>query len=157
MCIVGVLFGCLSVVPTTVVLENATPDSKENKQADASTRLFSKVLSAARCCEIVRQQNVKVYLHIHVQRECSAIPFMPSIVCHQGSSHLSPVLAYDLLSRYKFSTLTSAPLYSNINRLFAQNPVFEIVHQESVKKVYLHIHVQRECSAIPFMRTIMCP
>ena len=38
--------------------------------------------------------------------------------------------------------------------LYAQNPVFEIVHDESVK-VYLHIHVQRECSAEPSMRRIL--
>ena len=36
-CVVGVRFGCISV-PTTV-RESATPDSNENKQAGASTRL----------------------------------------------------------------------------------------------------------------------
>ena len=45
---------------------------------------------------------------------------MRSILCHPD---LSPVLAYDFLSRCKFSTLASTPLYSSINRLFAQNPV----------------------------------
>ena len=59
--------------------------------------------------------------------------------CHQESSHLSPVLAYDFLSRCKSGTLTSTPLYSSIDRLYAQNPVFEIVHEESVK-VYLHMY-----------------
>ena len=56
-------------------------------------------------------------------------------------SHLSPVLGYDFLSRCKFSTPTinSTLLYSSINRLYAQNPVFEIVREESVK-VYLHIY-----------------
>ena len=34
---------------------------------------------------------------------------------------------------------TSTPLYSSINRLYAQNPVFEIVHDESVK-VYLDMY-----------------
>ena len=55
--------------------------------------------------------------------------------------HLSPVLAYDFLSRYKFRTptSTSTPLYSSINRPYAQNPVFEIVREESVK-VYLHMY-----------------
>ena len=57
--------------------------------------------------------------------------------------HISPapVLAYDFSSRCKFSTPTSnsTPLYSIINRLYAQNPVFEIVHDESVK-VYLHMY-----------------
>ena len=55
------------------------------------------------------------------------------------SSHLSPVLAYDLLSRCKISTPASTTFYRSINRLHAQNPVFEIVHDESVK-VYLHMH-----------------
>ena len=52
-------------------------------------------------------------------------------------SHLSPVLAYDFLSRCKFSTPSSTPLYSSINRLYAQNPVFAIV-QDASAKVYLH-------------------
>ena len=60
--------------------------------------------------------------------------------CHNKSSHLSPVLVYDFLSRCKFSsTPTRTPLYISINRLYAQNPVFEIVREESVK-VYLHMH-----------------
>ena len=40
---------CLAYCTTGVVLntvrESATPDSKENKQADAGSRLFSKTLS----------------------------------------------------------------------------------------------------------------
>ena len=46
-CVVGVWLGCFSVVPTTV-RESATPDSKENKQADAGIRSFSKALSVRR-------------------------------------------------------------------------------------------------------------
>ena len=41
--------------------------------------------------------------------------------------------------RYKFSTPTSTSLYSGIDTLYAQNPVFEIVHDESVK-VYPHMY-----------------
>ena len=59
--------------------------------------------------------------------------------CHLESSHSSPVLAYDFLSRCKFSNPTSTFLYRSINRLYAQNPVFEIVHDDSVK-VYLHMY-----------------
>ena len=56
------------------------------------------------------------------------------------SSHLAPVLASDLLSRCNFSTpTTSTLLYSSIIRLYPQNPVFEIVNDESVK-VYLHMY-----------------
>ena len=83
----------------------------------------------------------------YVQRECSAEPFMRSILCHEGSSRLSPVLAYDFLSRCKFNTLTSTPLYSS-SRLYAQNPLFEIVHEESVM-VYLHT-----CATGMFSRTL---
>ena len=94
---------------------------------------------------IVHRQSVKVYRHIYngnVQQNPSCAASF-----HNESSHLSPVLAYDFLSRCKFGTptstplysTTSTPLYSSINRLYAQNPVFEIVREESVK-VYLHMH-----------------
>ena len=65
----------------------------------------------------------------------------PSCVgsCHNESSRLSPVLACDFLLRCKFRTPTSTSLYSSINRLYAQDPGFEIVREESVK-VYLHMH-----------------
>ena len=46
-CVVGVWLGCINVVPTTV-RESAAPDSKENKQADAGSRLFSKAFSVRR-------------------------------------------------------------------------------------------------------------
>ena len=45
--VVGVWLGCISVVPTPV-REIASLDSKENKQADAGSRLFSKT-SSMRC------------------------------------------------------------------------------------------------------------
>ena len=44
---VGAWLGCISVVPITV-RESATPDSNENKQADAGSRLFSKAFSVRR-------------------------------------------------------------------------------------------------------------
>ena len=52
------------------------------------------------------------------------------------STQFSPTF---FLSRCKFSTPTSTPLYSSINRFYAQNPVFETVHDESVK-VYPHMY-----------------
>ena len=66
---------------------------------------------------------------------------MRRILCYEGIFHLSQVLAYDFSSRCKFSTptSTSTPLYSSINRLCAQNPVFEIVREESLQ-VYLHMY-----------------
>ena len=41
--------------------------------------------------------------------------------------------------RCKFSTPTGISSYSGVNTLYAQNPVFEIVHDESVK-VYPHMY-----------------
>ena len=79
---------------------------------------------------------MKVYLHMsngNVQRNLLCAAF-----CHQESSHLAPVLAYDFLSRCKFSTPTCTLLYSSIIRLYPQNSVFRIVHNESVK-VYLYM------------------
>ena len=57
-------FGCNGVV-LNIVRESATPDSKENKQANAGSRLFSKAFSA---------------IYTYVQRECSAEPLMRSIL-----------------------------------------------------------------------------
>ena len=111
-----------------------TPDCKENKLADAGSRLFSKAFSsAARCCVIVHRQSVKIYVHIYngsVQQNPSC-----TASCHDESSHVSLVLAYIFLARCKFRkpTINSTPLYSSINRLYAQNPVFETVREESVK------------------------
>ena len=78
-------------------------------------------------------------LSTHVQRECSAEPFMRRILSQRVFTSLSPVLACDFLLRCKFRTPTSTSLYSSINRLYAQDPGFEIVREESVK-VYLHMH-----------------
>ena len=41
--------------------------------------------------------------------------------------------------RCKFSTPTSTSLYRDINTLYAQNPVFEVLHDESVN-VYPHMY-----------------
>ena len=99
-CVVGVLLGCISVVFTTA-RESVMPDSKENKQADAGSRLLSKAFP-------LRRVVVELFiegLFIHLQQECSAKPFMRSILCHKGTSRLSQVLAYDFLSQCKFSPL----------------------------------------------------
>ena len=107
---------------------------KTNRLTQAVVFFRRHFLCGALLCNCSSAER-EVYLHIHVQREYSAEPFMRSILS------LSPVLAYDFLSRCKFSTPTntSTPFYSSINRLYAQNPGFEIVREESVK-VYLHMH-----------------
>ena len=88
-------------------------------------------------------------------------------LCAASCFHLSPVLAYVFLSRGKSSTVqctvffytpaqVDAPIMysSSINRLYAKNPVFEIVHQESVKVYHLHMYngnIQQNS-----MRRILC-
>ena len=48
-CVVGVWLGSISSVVLTTVWESATPDSKENKKADAGSRLlFSRAFSERR-------------------------------------------------------------------------------------------------------------
>ena len=70
-------------------------------------------------------------------------------LCAASCFHLSPVLAYVLLSRGKSSTVqcivflyTPAQVNAPImySRLYAKNPVFEIVHEESVKVYHLHMY-----------------
>ena len=95
--------------------------------------LLTGSMSRTLCSKMLSEERED--LSTHVQRECSAEPFMRSIQFF----HLSPILAYEFLSRLNFSTLISTPLYSSINRLYAQHPVFEIVHRESVK-IYLHMY-----------------
>ena len=87
-------------------------------------------------------------------------------LCAASCFHLSRVLAYVFLSRGKPSTVqctvffytpaqADAPIiYSSINRLYAKNPVFEIVHEESVKVYHLHMYngnIQHNS-----MRRILC-
>ena len=77
-------------------------------------------------------------LSTHVPRECSAEPFMRSILSLSIFASL-PDSRLRFFIAIKFSTPNSTPLYSSIDKLYAQNFVFEIVHKESVK-VYLHMH-----------------
>ena len=69
---------CTGVVLNTV-RESATPDSKENKQADAGSRRFRRhFLCGALLCKFSSTEHEG--LSTHVQRECSAEPFMRSIL-----------------------------------------------------------------------------
>ena len=82
--------------------------------------------------EIVHQESVKVYLHIHVQRECSAEASIRSAASRVTKDlPISPLFSPTIFYRDANSILFNTPLYRS--RLYAQNPVFEIAHQESVK------------------------
>ena len=48
-------------------------------------------------------------------------------------------------------------IYSSSSTFYAQNPALKIVDKQKSVNFYLHIHVQRECSAEePFMYSILC-
>ena len=69
---------CTGVVLNTVG-ENAMPDSKENKQADAGSRPFRRhFLCGALLCNFLSTEREG--LSTHVQRDWSAEPFMSSIL-----------------------------------------------------------------------------
>ena len=79
---VGVMCGWCLAYYTGVVLntvrESATPDSKENKQADAGSRRFRRhFLCGALLCNFSSTEHEG--LSTYVQRECSAEPFMRSL------------------------------------------------------------------------------
>ena len=48
-------------------------------------------------------------------------------------------LGFFIAIKFSIPTINSTPSYSSIDELYAQNPVFEIAHKESVK-VYLHMY-----------------
>ena len=69
---------CTGVVLNTV-RESATPDSKENKQADAGSCRFRRhFLYGAVLCNFSSTEHEG--LSTHVQRKCSAETFMRSIL-----------------------------------------------------------------------------
>ena len=54
--------------------------------------------------------------------------------------HISPRFSPTIFYREANSVILSTPLYSSINRLYAQNPVFAIIHDDESVKVYLHMY-----------------
>ena len=59
--------------------------------------------------------------------------------CAWGPVNTSPRFSPTTFYRDENSVPTSTPLYNGINRLYAQNPGFEIVREESVK-LSIHMH-----------------
>ena len=113
------------------------PDCKENKQTDAGSSLFSKAFSVRSVVCKCSSSEREVYLHMYngnVQQRTLHAQH-PVTTNLNTSPRFSPTIFY----RDSNSVPTSTPLYSSINRLYAQNPGFEIVREESMK-VYLHTH-----------------
>ena len=71
----GWCLACCTGVVLDTVRESFMPDSKENKQADAGSRRFRRhFLCGALLCNFSSTEHEG--LSTHVQRECSAEPFM---------------------------------------------------------------------------------
>ena len=85
--------------------------------------------------------------------------------CHKESSHLAPVLAYDFLSRCKFSILLAhfctvlilgsirKTLWLSFRRHFLCGALS--CNFSSTEHEGLSTHVQRKCSAESFVRSIL--
>ena len=116
-CVVGVSFGCISVVPTTVQ-ESAAPNFEENKQVSAGSRLLSKTFSVRRC-EIVHEQSVMVYLHTY-NRNVQQNLFCAGLYV-TNDLPLSPRFSSTIFYRDANSVLLRAhfSLYNSSNRLYA--------------------------------------
>ena len=92
--------------------------------------------------KIIHGESVIVYLHMYSGGNVQQNPlFVES--CFTKEYSISPGSRQRCLIpmqiQYSYKYYTSTPSYSCINRLYAQNPVFEIVREESVK-VYLHMY-----------------
>ena len=107
--------------------------------------------------EVVHDESVKVYLHMYngnVQQNPLCVESCVTKEIQYSYEHT--FTAVDSMRRkpcvrncsrereglYNGNVLlliAHLSLYSSINRLYAQNPVFEVVHDESVK-VYLHMY-----------------
>ena len=75
------------------------PILKKTSRRTQAVVVSEGIFCAARCCVIFYLQSMKVYLHMHVQREWSAEPFMPSILSLR-------IFCTAVLSRCKFSPPT---------------------------------------------------
>ena len=105
--------------------------------------------------EIVHDESVEVYLHMYngnVQQNPLCVESCMTKEIQYSYEHTFTVV--DSMRRKSYVRncsrereglyngnvlLAHLSLYSSINRLYAQNPVFEVVHDESVK-VYLHMY-----------------
>ena len=114
---VGVMCGWCLACRTGVVLNTA-------KRRLTQTAVFFRrhfLCGALLCnCSSAKREG----LSTHVQRECSAEPFMrSSILSHQESSHLSPVLAYDFFIamqiKFYFNIIAHLCTAVLINRCYA--------------------------------------
>ena len=110
---------------------------KKTNRLTQAVVFFRRHFCAEPCCVIVHGQSVRsIYT---CTTGMSAEPSMRNILSQRILTSL-PGSRLRYFYRDANSVPTSTPFfYSSINRLYAQNSVFEIVSEESMK-VYLHMH-----------------
>ena len=97
---------------------------------------FEGIFCAERCCVIVHRQSVRsIYTFTTGMFSRTLHAQHPVTTNLNTSPRFSPTIFY----RDANSVPASTPFCSSINRLYAQDPGFEIVREERVK-VYLHMH-----------------
>ena len=139
LCVVGVWLVVLAA--SSSILYGKVPRLVAKKTNRVMQTVFffrRQFVCGALLCNCSSAEREGLSTHQHVPRECSAEPFMRSILSLRIFASL-PDSRLRFFIAIKFSTPNSTPLYSSIDKLYAQNFVFEIVHKESVK-VYLHMH-----------------
>ena len=137
-CMVGVW---LVELPSSSIMYWKVPRlivKKTNRLTQAVVFFRRHFLCGALLCNCSPAER-EVYLHI-CTTAMSAEPFMRSILSQRILTSL-PGSRLLFFYRDANSVPTSTPFFysSSINRLYAQNPVFKIVREESVE-VYLHMH-----------------
>ena len=136
-CVVGVW---LVELPSSSIMYWKVPRlivKRTNKLTQAVVFFRRHFLCGALLCNCSSAER-EVYLHMYSTGMFSRTLHAQHPVT--TSLNIFPRFSPTTFYRDANSVPTSTPFfYSSINRLYAQNPVFEIVREESVK-VYLHMH-----------------
>ena len=107
--------------------------------------MFLYVLQYRECTAVVRSTFYAQNPALDIVDRQKSVKMSIYTYMHKGNvQQKNPLRAASCVAKNispRFSP-TSTPMYSS--KLYAKNPVFEIVHEESVKVYHLHIHVQRE-------------
>ena len=128
-CVVGVW---LVELPSSSIMYWEVPRlivTKTNRVTQAIVCFRRHFLCGALLCNCSPAKR-EVYLHMYSGNVSRTLHAQHSVTTNLNiSPRFSPTICY----RDADSVPTSSPFYSNIDRLYAQNPVFKIVREESVK------------------------
>ena len=135
-CVVGVW---LVELPSSSIMYWKVPRlivKKTNRMTQAIVFFQRDCLCGALLCNCSPAER-EVYLHMYNGNVSKILHAQHSVTTNLNISPRSRLLFF---YRDANSVPTSTPFfYRSINRLYAHNPGFEIVREESVK-VYLHMH-----------------